>query len=819
MILRIHAATAELKGKMFGRIAGGSRARLLLQTSRLVAAALLCGASAGSFGQSTAPSPFDSESISKANDLLRKMTVDEKIGQTVQYFYIYPDETIPAEQVRKGLVGSYLLTADPKVINDLQHVALTESRLHIPLLFGFDVIHGLRTMFPVPLAMAASWDPKVAEEAQATAAAEAHAVGLNWTFAPMVDIARDARWGRMVEGAGEDPYLGATMARAQVRGFQGAHIGDQGRILATVKHFAAYGAADGGRDYDSAYVPEVLLRNVYLPPYKAGVDAGAGTIMSAYQDMNDVPATANRFLLQDVLRHDWGFKGFVVSDSTAVFDLATHGFAKNEKDAAFRALQSGVNMEMGFPTITLPADNPRNPTPGKVFVRPGQASYWENLSPLVKEGKLSEAQLDDAVRPILAAKYQLGLFEHPYVDEKAAESTLVDPAHRKVARSVAASTVVLLRNENNTLPLKTNLKSIAVIGTLADSRRDIMGSWAFKAQAEEAVTVLDGLKNKLPDAHIEFVRGAEIKRPLPSPADYPPPPPVPDQTEAQFKEQLELAVLAAKRSEVSIIVLGERQNMSGEAASRAGLDLPGRQEQVLEAVAKVGKPVVLVLLSGRPLVVSWAASHIPAILEAWYPGSEGGNAIADVLFGDVNPSGKLPVTWPRSTGQEPLFYAHNLTHKPDSERDFTSRYWDELSSPLYPFGYGLSYSTFAFGSFRMSKGQIPAGTSLDASIDVKNLGTRAGEEVVQLYLHQRAGSASRPERELKGFQKVLLAPGEMKTVHFSLGPDELSFWSPQAKNWVLEPGKFDVWAGGDSDASSHATFEVTAPKGQHANDE
>ena len=783
---------------------------VLWQTAGLVVAACFFFCSVNTCAQTTPASPFDSQSVARADQLLRKMTIEEKAGQTAQYFYIYPDGTVPTEEIRKGEVGSYLFTTDPKVINQLQHIAVTESRLHIPLLFGFDVIHGLRTIFPVPLALAASWDPKLVEQVQATAAAEARSSGLNWTFAPMVDIARDARWGRMVEGAGEDPYLGAAMARAQVRGFQGDHVGEQGKILATVKHFAAYGAADGGRDYDSAYVPDVLLRNVYLPPYKAGVDAGAATVMSAYQDLNDVPATGNRFLLREILRQDWGFKGFVVSDSSAIFDLPTHGFATDEKDAALRAAQAGVNMEMGFPTVTLPANHPRNPTPGKIYVRSGESTNWKNLPLLVKEGKLSESELDDAVRPILAAKYQLGLFENPYVDEKVAELTIRDPLHRKLARSLAGPTMVLLHNENSILPLKPSLKSVAVIGTLADSGSDILGSWAFKGLADEAVSVLDGLKNKLPNAQIEFVRGAEITRPHGSPLDSPPLPPLPDQSDAEFQVQMGLAVAAARRAEVSIVVLGERQNMSGEAASRASLDLPGRQEEVLEAVAAVGKPVILVLLSGRPLAIPWAASHIPGIIEAWYPGSEGGNAIADVLFGDVNPSGKLPITWPRSTGQEPLFYAHNLTHKPDTDKGFTSRYWDEQSSPQYPFGYGLSYSTFVYSNLQVVKSQAPALRPVEVSIDLKNTGARLGEEVVQLYLHQRAGSASRPERELKGFQKVLLAPGKSTTVHFNLTADDLRFWSPQAKAWVLEPATFDVWIGTNSDATDHSTFDMTS---------
>jgi beta-glucosidase len=663
---------------------------------------------------------------------------------------------------------------------------MEESRLHIPVLFGLDVIHGFRTVFPVPLALAASWDPGLVEEVQTIAAREASAAGIRWTFAPMVDIARDPRWGRIVEGAGEDPFLGAAMARAQVRGFQGANLGPD-RILACAKHFAGYGAADGGRDYDSAYVPEERLWNVYLPPFDAAAEAGAGSFMSAYMDLNDVPATGNRFLLQDVLRGAWGFQGFVVSDAFAVHDLMTHGFARDAEDAAFRAFTAGVNMDMASGT------------------------YLAHLAPLVREGKISVAQIDAAVRPILAAKIRLGLFEHPYVDEAHVEQVLGAPEHRQAARTSAQRTLVLLRNENQLLPLQKDIASLAVLGPLADSKQDTEGSWIPMGQRSSAVTVLEGVRNKLGSGvRIEYAPGPEIRRTIPSFFEsLIPGPKRPPQAPAQADEAFNKAVETARQCDVAVMVLGELANMSGEAASRSSLELPGRQEQLLEAVVATGKPVVLVLLNGRPLDISWAAEHVPAILEAWYPGAEGGNAVADVLFGDANPGGKLPVTWPRNVGQVPIYYAHNLTHQPETSKGFVSRYWDGLSSPLYPFGYGLSYTKFEFSNLRLSQAEMKTGQTLEVSVEVANTGGCAGDEVVQLYVHQQAGSASRPVRELKGFQRLTLAPGEKKTVRFSLGKDELSFWSPQEKRWVEEPESFDLWVGEDSTAPLHATFRVT----------
>jgi beta-glucosidase len=730
----------------------------------------------------------DQQVDEKVNALLRQMTLEEKIGQLTQLpgVAFIPGSVRPDERIRKGEGGSVLWLSDPAAINRLQHVAVEQSRLHIPLLFGLDVIHGFRTIFPVPLAMAASWDATLVERAQSVAAREADASGIRWTFGPMVDIARDPRWGRIVEGAGEDPFLGAAMAKAQVRGFQGPYIGSPEHLLACAKHFAGYGAADGGRDYDSAYIPDDLLWNVYLVPFHAAVEAGVGSFMSAYIDLNDVPATGNRFLLHDVLRGEWGFRGFVVSDAFSVQGLIPHGFARDVQDAAFRALTAGLNMDMASNT------------------------YSGNLAQLVQKGRISTAQIDDAVHPILATKIRLGLFEHPYVDESRVEQVLNAPEHRQLARVAAQRSMVLLRNENQALPLKKDISSIAVIGPLADSKQDIEGSWTIMGEPSSAVTVLAGIRNTLGSGvRIEYAKGPDIKRDIPSFFEaFMSGPKAPPQTPAQAEEAFNKAVDTARRCDVAVLVLGELANMSGEAASRASLDLPGRQQQLLEAVVATGKPVVLVLLNGRPLNLAWASEHVPAILEAWYPGTEGGNAIADILFGDANPGGKLPVSWPRHVGQLPVYYAHNLTHEPETSLRFKSRYWDLLSSPLYPFGFGLSYTKFAFSNLKLDQPQVKLGERLGVSVDVENMGSRPGDEVVQLYIHQQAGSASRPVRELKGFERITLAPGQKKTVHFSLGKKELSFWSPQEKQWVEELENFDLWVGEDSTATLHTTFKI-----------
>jgi beta-glucosidase len=737
----------------------------------------------------------DSEIRGRADALLRQMTIEEKVGQLNQESGIvikgFMDQK-PDDDIREGRVGSILWLFEVKEINRLQHIAVDQSRLHIPLLAGFDVIHGYRTIFPVPLAMASSWDPLVEEQAQRVAAEDARAAGIQWTFAPMVDIARDARWGRIVEGAGEDPYLGSAMARAQVRGFQGAMWGDTS-VLACAKHFAGYGSAEGGRDYDSSYIPEVLLRNLYLEPFHGAVKQGVASLMSAYMDLNDVPATGNRWLLHDVLRQEWGFQGFVVSDAVAVGNLVTHGFARDREDAAYRAITAGLNMDMASKSLV------------------------ENVPKLVAQGRVTQVQLDDAVRPILEAKIRLGLFEHPFVDETKVEAVLARQSSRDLERKLAGRSMVLLRNENHVLPLSGNVKKIAVIGPLADAADEMEGGWTveglFGGESKgHPVSLVAGIRNKLgKEAQIEVVSGAVLQRKYPSMIDqligkkYSPP-----ATEAELRQWRGQAVAAAERADVVIAAMGEATNMSGEAASRASLTLPGDQQETLEAVAATGKPVVLVLLSGRPLDMVWASEHVSSILEAWYPGTEGGNAVADVLFGDVNPGGKLPVSWPRAAGQEPIYYNHNLTHDPEDAPNFTSRYWDLSTRPLYPFGYGLSYSTFKFSNLRLSKNRFRPDTGTEVSVDVTNTSRTAGDEVAQIYIHQRAGSASRPVRQLKGFRRIALKPGETQTLTFPLGFDELSFWSPQTKAWVAEPGMFDVWAGENSTAAMHAEFELTA---------
>jgi beta-glucosidase len=737
---------------------------------------------------------FSNEAKQKAEALLKQMTLEEKVGQLNESSgRVLPGiatET-PDDLIAKGGAGSILWQMDVKEINRLQHIAIEKSRLHIPIIFGFDVIHGYRTVFPVPLAMASSWDPSVEEQAQHLAAQDARAAGLQWTFTPMVDIARDARWGRIVEGAGEDPYLGSAMARAQVRGFQGAKLAPDS-VLVCVKHFAGYGAADGGRDYDSSYIPEELMHNVYLVPFHAAEQAGAGSFMSAYMDLNDVPASGNHWLLTDVLRKDWGFQGIVLSDALAVGNLVTHGYARDREDAAYKAITAGLNMDMASLT------------------------YSQNLAKLVNEGKVRENYLDEMVLPILEAKYDLGLFDHPYVDEAKVDTVLDRPEGLALERKLAGRSMVLLRNENRALPLSKGLKKVAVIGPLADSAHDVEGGWTVEGLfgpggKSHPVTVLTGIKNKLgPDAQVTLVAGPRPSKVYPGLVDTitglkPTPPPTPQETAGWIAK----AKAAANDADVVIAVMGETANMSGEAASRATLNLPGIQEQMLEAVVAIGKPVVLVLENGRPLDIRWASEHVPAILEAWYPGTEGGDAAADVLFGDVNPGGKLPVSWPRVAGAEPLYYNHNLTHEPEDKPSFTSRYWDINSKPLYPFGYGLSYSAFKFADLQLNKTSMHIGDTTEVSVNVTNTSSVAGDAVAQIYIHQRYGSASRPVRQLKGFERIALQPGETKTLTFPLGNDELKYWNPQTKQWVVEASDFDIWSGEDSTASLHAELAVT----------
>ena len=738
------------------------------------------------FARAQSAHPDDQAVRQRVDSLLAQMTVEEKLGQLNQLLALRQPESFD-DAVSKGNLGSLLFVTDPAQINHFQHLAVEKTRLHIPLIFGFDVIHGFRTIFPVPIAMAASWDPATVTQAQAIASKEARSVGINWAFAPMLDIARDPRWGRIVEGAGEDPYLGSAIAAAQVRGFQGEYIGTPDHVLACMKHFAGYGAAIGGRDYDEAYIPETLMYNVYLKPFHAAVKAGIGCAMSAYLNLNDVPATGNRWLLHDLLRDQWKFSGFVVSDLNSVKSLERHGYAKDVEQAGLFGFNAGVNMEMAI----------------------GFTAFSRSLPGALQRGEITAQQIDDAVRPILETKIQLGLFENPFVDEARSKQILATPEHRVASRIAAERSTVLLRNEGNLLPLsKTTYKKIAVIGPLADSPMDTIGSWTFQFDLPETVTVLAGLRNALSTtAEVNYAQGVQIRREFPSLFDnlqrIKPETPW---MESQAKEEFSKATDLARSSDLAVLVLGELQNMSGEVASRQSLELPGDEERLLEAVAATGKPVVLILFNGRPLDIRWASAHIPAILEVWYPGTQGGNAVANLLFGDAVPGGKLPVTWPRDAGQIPTYYAHNTTQAPENQG---KRYWDEESTPLYPFGYGLSYSTFTFSNLKLNRSSIKPGETIDVSADVENKGATKADEVAQLYIHQQYGSTSRPVRELKGFERITLGPHEKKTVHFSLGNEELTYWSTATKSWVEEPSNFDVWVGGDSTAQLHANFEIT----------
>jgi len=737
----------------------------------------------------------------RVEELLRRMTPAEKAGQVTQYFYFRLPagaETEPAlgmdpdaqpraveEALGRGGVGSLLFVTDPAEINRLQRLALAGNRHGIPALFGFDVIHGLRTIFPVPIAMAASWDVETIQQGQAVAAREARAVGIHWAFAPMVDIARDPRWGRIVEGAGEDPFLGAAVAVAQVRGFQGTDYGQEDRIIAGPKHFAGYGAALGGRDYDEVNLSDAELWNTIFPPFKAAVEAGAGNVMTAYMDLNGVPASASRWLFTEVLRQEWGFGGFVVSDANAVRNLVTHGFAADLPDAATRAMTAGVDLEMAI-----------------------QDPAYAHLPEALQAGTVGQDVLDASVRRILEAKLRLGLFDNPYVDEDRAREVLADPQHREVARVAAERAAVLLRNQGNLLPLDPDaLGSVAVIGPLADSRRDTLGPWVFDFDLDETVTVLEGIRRKVGDrVRVESAPGIPVvQRVFASMFDMfggnRPEDPEGFDADAELRRAVDLAGAA----DVAVVVVGEWQNMIGEAASRSSLELPGRQLELLQAVVGTGTPTVLLVMNGRPLDLRWAADNVPAILDIWYPGTQGGAAVAKLLFGEVSPSGKLPFSWPRTVGQVPLVYSHTRSHEPQNQG---RRYWDEPSTPLFPFGHGLSYGQFEYTNLTLDHSSIQAGETVTVSATVTNVGQRAGDEVAQLYIHQRYGSASRPVRELKGFQRLTLAAGQSQTLRFPLGPDELRYWNAATRDWVIDTTTIDIFVGGDSTAAQTVNFTI-----------
>lgn len=711
--------------------------------------------------------PPQAEIERKIDALLSRMTLEEKLGQLQQLDGEANGNFRPEhlELVRRGLLGSTLNVRGVERTNQLQRIAVEESRMKIPLIFGFDVIHGYRTIFPIPLGEASSWDTAAAERSASIAAREARAAGVHWTFAPMLDIARDARWGRITEGAGEDPFLGAAMARARVRGFQGADYSVPDRVVACAKHWVAYGAAESGRDYNTTDMSENTLRAIYLPPFKAALDAGVGTFMSAFNDLNGVPTTANPFTLTKILRDEWKFDGFVVSDYTAVEELLKHGVAANEQEAARLALSAGVEMEMV------------------------SRLYNKHIPQLVKEGKLSAATLDEAVRRILRIKFRLGLFEHPFADAARESLMLMNSVHRTAARRIAARSMVLLKNERETLPLKESLKSIAVVGPLADSPKEMLGSWTGDGNQSDAVTLLDGIKARVGTrATVTYAKGCDI--------------------ETDSNAGFAAAVAAARAADFTIIAVGESADMSGEAASRSSLDLPGRQLELIQAIHETGKPYAVVLMNGRPLSINWVAEHSPAILETWFAGTEGGNAIADVLFGVVNPGGKLPVTFPRSAGQCPIYYNHKNTGRPpDANNKYTSKYLDVPWTPLFPFGYGLSYTKFRLTNLQLSAPSIAVGGSLTASVEVENTGALAGDEVVQLYIRDVASSVTRPVKELKGFERITLRAGEKRRVTFTLGTEQLGFYNRELR-FVVEPGEFKVFAGTNSQEGLEASFAV-----------
>ncbi len=703
----------------------------------------------------------------KVDSVLRLMTIDEKIGQMNQYNDDWTAtgpvtlDDSKAEQVRKGQVGSLLNCVGTQRTRKWQEVAM-QSRLKIPLLFGQDVIHGFKTTFPIPLAEAASWDTSVIRLSARIAATEAAASGVHWTFAPMVDIARDPRWGRIMEGAGEDPYLGSAIATARVKGFQGNGLGNTDAVMACAKHFAAYGAAVGGRDYNSVDMSERQLWEVYLPPFKAAVDAGAATFMNSFNDLNGIPATGNKYLQRDILKGKWDFKGFVVSDWGSIGEMINHGNVKNEYEAALSAITAGSDMDM----------ESRN--------------YKNNLAQLVREKKVPITLIDDAVRRILRKKFELGLFNDPYrfCNAEREQQQLNNPAHDKAAREIAAKSIVLLKNENQLLPLSKSAKTIAFIGPLVKAVKQNKGFWDVEVPGVDSnfiVSQWEGLQNKVGAAtRLLYAKGCEI--------------------EGNNKDGFAEAVEVAKQSDVVILSIGERRDMSGEAKSRSNINIPGVQEELLKELLATGKPVVVLINAGRPLVFNYTADHAPAILYTWWLGSEAGNAIADVLFGDYNPSAKLPVSFPRSVGQIPIYYNYFNTGRPatdDSNRNYNSSYNDESIFPKYEFGYGLSYTSFQYSNLQLSQKSIRLNEKIEVNLVITNTGTYEGEEVIQLYLRDKVGSIVRPVKELKDFQKVKLAAGESRAIKFVINREKLSFYNQQLQ-WMAEPGDFELMIGASS---------------------
>jgi len=725
--------------------------------------------------------PADRGIERKVDDLLRRMTLQEKLEQ----IQLLPDFMVTDDEVRRGL-GSVLSQTDPAVINRLQHIAVDESRLHIPMLFAFDTIHGFRTTFPIPLGTGASFDPDMAFADAKYGARESAAVGLKQTYAPMVDVSHEPRWGRISEAAGEDPYLNSVLAAARVKGTQGGDYSAPDKLVASPKHFAAYGQPEGGRDYNTTDMSEQRLRNLYLPPFKAAIDAGADTAMCSFNAINGVPGCGNRYLETDILRGEWDFDGFVESDWTAVAEMRAcppknpdtgecgHGVAADGPEAAALALNSGTDSEM---TSTLIRDHGAQ---------------------LLDERRISMRRIDEAVRRILRVKFRAGLFENPYVDVAKAEGAQLQPDAVAAARKAAGRSMVLLKNEGGLLPLDPSKKT-AVIGPLADSGHNMLGPWWGRGRDEDAVTVLDGIRARNADA--TFAQGCTVSQK--EPPDYDPAQDCPDDGFAE-------AVAAAEAADQVVLALGESREMSGEAASRSEIDLPGEQEALIAAIKATGTPFVVVLFNGRPLTLDGVADQAPAILEAWFPGVQAGNAVADVLFGDVNPGGKLPVSFPRRLGQVPIYYNHERTGRPcNTGSKYNSRYRDLAScDPLYEFGYGLSYTTFAFSNLELSRESVSRNGSLTASVDVENTGAKAGDEVVQLYINDPVASISQPVRRLRGFERVTLGPGEKRTVTFRLDRSDFGFYDNRGK-FVVEPGQIDVYAGNSSKAELKQSFTVT----------
>lgn len=754
----------------------------------------------------TAPSnaQLASRGINERVDaLMKKMSLEDKIGQLVQYSYgsaTGPDASHLSYEdlIARGQIGSLLNIHGSDEVNRLQHIAMEKSPLHIPLLFGLDVIHGMHTTFPVPIGLACAWDPELIRSVAHTAAVESRAEGVPWVFSPMVDIARDARWGRIVESAGEDPYLGSALARAYVEGYQQGDLSKPDSAAVSVKHFAAYGAAIAGRDYNATDMSDVTLRQVYLPPYHAAVAAGAATVMSSFNSINGVPASANPYTLTQILRREWGFDGFVVSDWGAVSELLNHSIGADGSAVARKAIEAGVDMDMEG------------------------GLYGTTLAAQVRAGTIPESVIDEATRRILRVKFALGLFDHPYIAQT--PTYVATPEKRAEARKAADETIVLLKNDGvegvgTVLPLKKSVKTVALIGPLADSQQDMLGSWGAMGNPKDAVTLRQALSNRLGN-RLLYARGVTILKG--SNETYlekflgQPTTPVWDNANG-----IAAAVATAKKADVVVMALGESAvGMTGEASSRAHLSLPGDQEKLLEAVAATGKPVVLVMFTGRPSEIPWAAEHLPAIVQAWFPGIEAGDAVADVLFGDVNPSAKLTTSFPRAVGQEPLYYsqlptgrpAHgDLNHFPaNSEEKYMSRYLDVNNSALFPFGWGLSYTSFRFSDPTLSQPEVSVSslkpgdaTKVNVTFTVTNTGSRAGTEVAQLYIRNTAASVEQPVRVLKGFARVTLKPGESKTVTLPLGFDELSFWNAQSKE-VVEPTTYKVFVG-DSSLADRST--------------